>query len=208
MAKGPARAVPRQRQVAERCRALTDDIAQHDGDIVGAEASALAGGCRKRVLARHECFAAIVVRRRFVATRRDRLEQHRDRRVGLGPDEEIDRRESLVIHVPAAMQQVIERHLNNLRRRFTAAGGLERTGQIDPVQAQDHVGLGDGLAGLRPQQDARRVCVERMIGREGGAHLEIGENGSVERFRERDTRIPGRGVARDAADEEHRTLGP
>ena len=49
---------------------------------------------------------------------------------------------------------------------FAVAGRAERAGEVDPVETQDHVGAGDRLARPRPQQDAGRVDVQRMVGRE------------------------------------------
>src|ERR1700719_2130943 len=97
--------------MAERYRTLADGTAQRHGDVVGADASVLAGRSRKRMLARSERFSvgarrasfAVTRRKRCAVTRRKRLEQQRDRSIGLSRDEEIDRRESLVIHAPPTM---------------------------------------------------------------------------------------------------------
>ena len=46
-----------------------------------------------------------------------------------------------------------------------------------------------------------------MIGREGGADLEVGADAGADGFRERDARVPGIEAARDAAGEDQRLLG-
>src|SRR5437764_3365764 len=45
---------------------------------------------------------------------------------------------SLMVHAPAVMDEVVERDLNDsARRRFGAERRTQRTGEIDPVEAQD-----------------------------------------------------------------------
>ncbi len=76
----------------------------------------------------------------LAGTGTDRLQQGGGRGVRVGRDEEIDRGQGLVVHAPAVMQLVIERDLDHLGRRRTAER-LQGAGEIDPVEAEDDVGL-------------------------------------------------------------------
>ena len=125
--------------------------------------------------------------------------------VGISREQDIDRRQRLIIHVPAAMQRVVERCVNR-RRRAIAAGSGERAPEIDPVEAQDYVGLRDDVGGLARQQHAGRSAMQRMIGRKGGADLEVGEHARAEQLCERDALVPTIHAAADAPDQDHRIL--
>ena len=134
-------------------------------------------------------------------------DQRRDRGVGLRRDEQVDRRQALVVHAPAVVQVLVERHLDDGRRRH-AADRLEGAAEIDPVEAEDHVGVlhrGDQVVG----REGRGIAeMQRMIGRERRADLEVGGR--------RARRAPRRAamrrfqssiVARHAAGEDQRLLG-
>jgi len=56
---------------------------------------------------------------------------------------------------------VIERSVNDLRPRSGAHRGVQRAGQIDPIETQYYVGAGDGRRELGAQQDGRRRNVQR-----------------------------------------------
>ena len=89
-----------------------------------------------------------------------------------------------------------------------AAELLEGAGEIDPVEAEDDVGVADRVGRLGRQHDAAgRAGMQRMIGRERGADLEIGDHARAEALGQRDARVPGVEIARDAAGEDHRMLG-
>ena len=88
-------------------------------------------------------------------------------RVRVGRNEQVGRRQRLMIHAPAVMKLVVERDSDHLRRRRDgAARGLQRAGQIDPVEAQDHVGGSDRLRRFLHRECRRRAGVQRMIGGE------------------------------------------
>ena len=46
---------------------------------------------------------------------------------------------TLVVHAPPVVHEVIERDLDDFRGRFAAARGVERSGEIDIVEAENHV---------------------------------------------------------------------
>ena len=85
---------------------------------------------------------------------------------------------------------------------------LKRAGDVEPIEAEDDVGVADRVGGFRHRRDdARRADMQRMIGGEGGARLEVGDDAGAEALGERDARVPGVEVARDAAGKDHRMLG-
>ena len=53
----------------------------------------------------------------------------------------IDRRQGLMVHAPAIVHVVVERDLDDLGAGVGAVAALQRAGEIDPVEAEDHVGL-------------------------------------------------------------------
>ena len=181
MAKRPRGAVPRQRQVAQRRVAIAHRVAQRKRNVVEPQSIV---GRRDRTRARigRRLLPARVSTRQFV-------DQGANGNVGISREQDIDRRQRLIIHVPAAMQRVVERCVNR-RRRAIAAGSGERAPEIDPVEAQDYVGLRDDVGGLARQQHAGRGAMQWMIGRKGGADLEIGEHARAEQLCERDALVP------------------
>ena len=112
--------------------------------------------------------------------------------IRVGGDEQIDRRQALVIHAPAIVQDVVERDLDDLGAGKSVAGRAQRPGEIDPVEAEDDVGFGDGLGGVGHREDAGAGDVQRMVGGEGGADLEVGDDAGAEGFGEGETRSPRR----------------
>ena len=136
----------------------------------------------------------------------DGAEQRRDGRVGFGRDEQVHRRQALVVHAPAVVQVLVERHLDHGRRRH-AADRLEGAAEIDPVEAEDDVGVlhrGDQIVG----GEGRRIAdVQRMIGRERRADLEVGGDARVDRLGELDAALPVLDLARHAAGQDQRLLG-
>ena len=86
---------------------------------------------------------------------------------GSAVDRQVDRRQAEVVHAPAVVQRVIERDVRDLRR---CVRGLlrylqEEAVEIDPVEADDEVGIPDDVLGLRAQPIGRRHRMLRMIGR-------------------------------------------
>ena len=92
-------------------------------------------------------------------------------------------------------------------RHAVGKRALERAGEVDPVEAQDHVGgLHRGLR-IGPERGrARRAGMQRMIGREGGADFQFGDDLGVEVLGERDARVPAFDAAADAAHQDDRVL--
>ncbi len=80
--------------------------------------------------------------------------------------------------------------------------GLQRAGEIDPVEAQDHVGLGErrepfGIG----REHRRRAEMAAMIGRKARADLQVGDDPRADRFGKRHARVPCVFAARRAADQ-------
>ena len=128
--------------------------------------------------------------------------------VGRRQDLQVHRRQSEVIHAPAVVQVVVHRAVNDLGfdLRVLAQGLDEMTLQVHPVQRQDNVGILGHLGRCRRGTEARLERMQRMIRREGGRQLCIGQHGGAERLGEFDARIPVLGLARAAAEQDQRLL--
>ena len=101
----------------------------------------------------------------------------------IGREHQIDRREPLVVHAPAIVDLVVDRDTDDLRVRPRRFRGLQRPGEIDPVEAEDNVGLRErcqslGIGG----QHRGRAEMQRMIGREARRCLQAGDDARAERF--------------------------
>ena len=109
-----------------------------------------------------------------------------------------------MVHAPAVMDEVVERDLNDsARRRFGAERRTQRTGEIDPVEAQDHVGGADGVGGLSDRCDHGGCAdVQRMVGWECRPDLEISNHTCVERPCQCDAGIPSLDAPRGAPGED------
>ena len=93
--------------------------------------------------------------------RAQRFQQRRHGHVGLAVDEDIDRRQALIVHAPAIVQVMIDRHLNDLGGDI--ADGLERARQVEPVEAEDDVGCADCIRRLgREHRATGRAGMEIM----------------------------------------------
>ena len=194
MAKRDAGAVPRQRQVRERYLAPLDRVAQRRGHVVDRE---LVAGRRRQV---------VLVRGGRALALAERSEQGGHRRLRLAGEEDVDRRQALIVHAPAIVQLMIDRDLDHLGAESAAI--LERAGGIEPVEAEDHVGVADRLdRGCVERHHARRADMQRVIGREGGGDLEIGDDLRAEPLGKFHARIPSLDGARAAAGEDERMLG-
>ena len=126
--------------------------------------------------------------------------------IGLRRDEQVDRRQALVVHAPAVVQVLVERHLDHGRRRRRAAR-LERAAEIDPVETEDHVGVLHGGDHVVGREGGREAEMQRMVGRERRADLEVGHDARVERLGKLDALLPVLFLARHAAGEDQRLLG-
>ena len=85
---------------------------------------------------------------------------------------------------------------------------LEGAGDVDPVEAEDDVGGADGVGRFGRQHGAAgRAGMQRVIGREGRADFEIGDDARAQALGQRDARVPGIEIARYAAGQDHRMLG-
>ena len=163
---------------------------QFDGDVVGGEFIAARVDARYERQARRYGACALALL--------DPAHQRSDGSIGGRLEHQVDGWQSLVIHAPAVVQAMIERHVNDLCGRFTIACSLQRARQIDPVERQNDVCRGDSLGCGRHQHHCRRVDVERMLGRERGADFQIGHHAGAEQFRQRQSSIPVRHRARHA----------
>ena len=85
-----------------------------------------------------------------------------------------------------------------------AGRGGQGPGQVGPVQAQDQVRAPDQPGGRGGQEDAGRVRVQRVRGREDRAVLEVGEHQRAVPFGQGDAAIPVALVAAAAAEQEER----
>ena len=136
----------------------------------------------------------------------DRSDQRRDGRVGLRRDEQVDGRQALVVHAPAVVQVLVERHLDDGGRRRHAAG-FEGAAEVDPVEAEDHVGFLDRSDQVVGGKRRREAEMQRMVGRERRADLEVGHDPRVDCFGELDALLPIVFLARHAAGQDQRLLG-
>ena len=85
----------------------------------------------------------------------------------------------------------------------------QAAGEVDPVEREDHVGRLERLDRLRDHRvRRRRAGMQRMIGREAAADLEVGDDLGVERLRERDALVPAVEAARHPAHQDDRMLAP
>ena len=125
--------------------------------------------------------------------------------VGLRGKQDVDRRQRLIIHAPAAMQRVIERRMDD-RGRSVAARRLQCAAQVDPIEAHDDVGFLDRRGGVAGQEHARRRNVQRMIGGKRCADFEIGQHAGADEFGQAHARIPRFFASRCAADQKQRPL--
>ena len=187
MPERPPRAVPGQRQVEQRDVAVADGLAERKGQMLDAQRAARVSVAR-RWLAAATAFDAAECLDRFA---------ERDRhRIGIGGDIEIDGRKALMVHAPAVVHGVVERDVDHLR--------LRRAWQRCATCRRDRPSRGSGSR--RPpamrlrfggrSEDRRRADMQRMIGRESGADLEIGDDARIEPLGERDASLPGVRAAR------------
>ena len=145
--------------------------------------------------------------RRLRGARPHGLQQKRNNRVGLAHQVNVGRRQSLVVHAPAAMRVRIGRDENHLRAdRRLAPRLLQRAGGVDPVQGEHHVGFTQRISGAVMQEGRRRRGVQGMIGRKRRARLEVGQHACMQLLRERDARLPASPGAREPPREDHRVL--
>ena len=138
----------------------------------------------------------------------DRLEQVRHRLLGRGRQHHVAGRQALIVHAPAAMDAEVVAHHDHLGGRHAVRErALAGAGEVDPVEAEDHVGGAQGLLGLRAERGrSGRPGMQRMIGRERGAELELGDDLGVERLGERDALVPALQAARHPAHQDDRIL--
>src|SRR5262249_18596706 len=127
-------------------------------------------------------------------------QQRRHSEGRLAVKEYVDRREPLIVHAPAVVQMVIDRYLNNARRRHTGAKcRFQNSGKIQPVETQNNVGLTYRIGGLcSDPYNAGRPDMKLMVGGACSSDLEISGNPRTQTLRKRDARIPSLEVPRHA----------
>ena len=104
-------------------------------------------------------------------------DERRHQRVGRGEHRQIRRRQRLIVHVVAVVDILVHRALDDLAARQLAAAGLaQRAAEIDPVEAQDHVGFDDQARRVARHVKARRERLQRMLRRKRRAGLDVGEH--------------------------------
>jgi len=86
-------------------------------------------------------------------------------------------------------------------------GAREDAAEIDPVEAEDHVGLAQHLAHLLADLVEGADRMQRMVGREDRAGLEIGQHRRVQMLGQRNARLPGVRRLAGPAHQHHRPLG-
>ena len=117
-----------------------------------------------------------------------------------------------MIHAPAVRQQAFHRAVDHLRRqrlqRLRLAGArTNESREIDPVERQEHVCLGEQLAFLVGRLVAdRRQRMQGMIDREGRRAVGGTQHGRPVGFRKFDPVFPCVEAARHAARENNRAL--
>ena len=84
---------------------------------------------------------------------------------------------------------------------------FERAGGVDPIQAENNVGLRDKRAHLPIWPPERRRRVQRMVGRECRAGLEVAQDPRVQQFGQSHPVGPALGVARNAAGKDQGPFG-
>ncbi len=134
-----------------------------------------------------------------------RGEQCGDQSVGRREDREIGWRHRLIVHAPAVVHVLIERALDDLPARQLATAGLaQRAAEVDPVEAQDHVGVADRLRRAAGHVETRRERMQRMLRRKAGARLDVREHDGAEALGQRHAPREIDGIIGHAADHEQR----
>ena len=199
MTKVPALGVVGERHLQQGNRLVADDVTQRREGLVDGDRTR-----DQRWIDRVRPLAAGEFRR--LALQRARHGGRGD--VGVRRQQQIDGRQRHVIHAPAIVDDVIERHLNDLGLRFLRPErGLEGAAKIHPVEAEDHIGFLDRLK--RVLRSARPVGADMqpVVRREGGAHFRVGDHARAQFFRERHAVGPGRIATRHASHHDKRPLG-
>ena len=144
-------------------------------------------------------------RRAAAESASSRSEERRDHRVRRRQDCDVGRRQPLVVHVPAVVDVLIERALNDFGLRQLAAAGLgKRAAEVDPVEAHDHVGVADQPSRVAGNVERGRKRVKAMARRKARAGLDVGQHQCAEALGERDATREIGGVRRDPADHQKR----
>ena len=84
------------------------------------------------------------------------------------------------------------------------AGLAQRAAEVDPVEAQDHVGVADRLRRVAGHVEARRERMQRMLRRKAGARLDVGEHDGAEALGQCHAPREIGGIVGHAADHEQR----
>ena len=86
------------------------------------------------------------------------------------------------------------------------AGLTQRTAQIDPVEAQDRVGVADQLGRIAAYVEARWEGMQWVLRWKARTGLDIGEDDRADVLGERDTTLKIDGIARHATDHQQWSL--
>ena len=136
-----------------------------------------------------------------------RFQQGAHQQVGVGGDGQVDGVASEGILGPAVAQRRVRRAGDDPPGGGMAVAGRggQGPGQVGPVQAQDQVRGPDQSGGRGGQEDAGRVRVQRVRGREDRAVLEVGKHQRAVPFGQGDAAVPVVLVAAGPAEQEQRT---
>ena len=113
--------------------------------------------------------------------RLDERQERRDRDVGRDREVDVGGRQALIVHAPAVVELVVERGEDDLGLYLVIAiGRLERAAEIDPVEAEDRIGLAQRGEGLGTRLVAGGRALQSVRGREAGAGLGVGQHRGIE----------------------------
>ena len=90
-------------------------------------------------------------------------------------------------------------------RQRAAAGLAQRAAEVDPVEAQDHVGVADRLRRVAGHVQARRERMQRMLRRKARARLDVRQHDGAKALGQRHAPREIGGIDGHAADHEQRT---
>jgi hypothetical protein len=137
----------------------------------------------------------------------ERVDQQRHRVFRIGGEQQVDRREALMVHAPAIVDLVVDRDADHLGVRGRSLRGFQGAGEIDPVEAEDEIGLAERREAFSiRRQHRRRAEMLRVIGREARADLQVGDDARADRSRQVYARSPRGFAARSTPDQHHDVL--
>ena len=141
---------------------------------------------------------------RLAPPRPQRREQAVHRLLRRAKQRKIDGGQALVVHAPAIVHQLVHGGLHHAR---LGRRGLQRAGQVDPVEAQHHVRLLQRRHRTRPREHGSRGRVQGVRRRERGRRLHVGQHSRAQSLGQPHARRPRRLVPQHAAHQDQRAFG-